>query len=107
MAYGDNVELVTDAFLDPKIPVSIRPQISKPHTANPPLPSSGDLNYGHHAHGDAHHGMSMDATSHSVYLAGVEGTHGRGGCTGDKIGTLGSACQNLDTTLSCASVMLG
>ncbi|GAD94196.1 small secreted protein [Paecilomyces variotii No. 5] len=62
---------------------------------------SGPINYGHHALelGD----VTMDDTSHSVYLAGAswigysDKTGNGGSCTGTALGLMAQQCNDLDT----------
>ncbi|KAK4142234.1 uncharacterized protein C8A04DRAFT_30193 [Dichotomopilus funicola] len=60
---------------------------------------SGDLNFGHHS--DTLTDVTMDDTSHSVFMAGGEwagySQKGSGGCSGEMLGTMEGGCNNLDT----------
>jgi hypothetical protein len=68
---------------------------------SPHFPSSGALNYGHHSAflGD----VTMDDSSHSVYLAGAnwvgfsDKTSNGGKCSGSALTVLQGECNNLDT----------
>jgi hypothetical protein len=64
------------------------------------LHSSGDINFPHHS--DTLTEVTMDDTSHSVFLAGGEwagfSQKGSGGCSGELLGTMSGGCNNLDTS---------
>ncbi|KAK3306175.1 uncharacterized protein B0T15DRAFT_575366 [Chaetomium strumarium] len=57
------------------------------------------LNFGHHS--SSLKEVTMDDTSHSVFLAGGEwagfSQKGSEGCSGELLGTMKSGCNNLDT----------
>lgn len=71
------------------------------------LVSSGGINYGHHNANLVD--VTMDETSHSVYLAGgqwvsfTQKTGNGGSCHGDMVAVLGG-CNNLDQDVRIACV---